>query len=335
VDVAVLETARGGILRAGLGYAECNVAVVLNVTADHLGMRGIDTVEQLAEVKAVVPSVVRPDGYAVLNADDPLVAAMRRKTPGQVVFFSLMPPGTNPLVESHLASGGIVGRIEGTDDQSEVLVIQRAAERLLLGRVADVPLTFGGHARFQIGNVLAAALAAHTQDVPLDVIRHGLLTFAPSAARTPGRLNVIETVRGRVMIDYAHNAAAITGLLDFVRRMPAGRRMALLGVPGDRRDEDLREVGRLCAGLDLAIFKEHAHYRRGRPPGEAARIMAEGALSAGMPADRVWAFDDEAAAVAATLDVMQPGDVVAIIADDAAAVREQLRPYLIVDQSGD
>jgi cyanophycin synthetase len=260
---------------------------------------------------------------------------MRRKTPGQVVFFSLVPPGTNPLVESHLASGGIVGRIEGTDDQSEVLVIQRGAERLALGRVADVPLTFGGHARFQIGNLLAAALAAYTQDVPLDAIRHGLLTFAPSASRTPGRLNVIETVRGRVMIDYAHNAAAITGLLEFVRRMPAGRRMALLGVPGDRRDEDLREVGRLCAGLDLAIFKEHAHYRRGRLPGEAARIMAEGALSAGMPADRVWAFDDEAAAVAATLDVMQPGDVVAIIADDAAAVREQLRPYLIVDQSGD
>jgi cyanophycin synthetase len=285
-------------------------------------------------VKAVVPSVVRSDGYAVLNGDDPLVAAMRRKTAGQVAFFSLMPPGTNPLVESHLAAGGLVARVEGTD-HSEVLVIQRGAERLLLGRVAEVPLTFGGHARFQIGNLLAAALAAFTQDVPLDAIRHGLMTFAPSASRTPGRLNVIETVRGRVMIDYAHNAAAIAGLLDFVRRLPAGRRMALLGVPGDRRDEDLREVGRLCAGLDLAVFKEHAHYRRGRPPGEAARIMAEGARAAGMPADRVRSFDDEAAAVAATLEVMQAGDVVAIIADDAAAVREQLRPYLTADQSQD
>jgi cyanophycin synthetase len=329
VDVAVLETARGGILRAGLGYSECDVAVVLNVTADHLGMRGIDTVEQLAEVKAVVPSVVRRDGYAVLNADDRLVAAMRERTPGQAVFFSMMPPGTNALVESHLESGGTVARIEGLDEAVEELIIHRGAERLSLGRLVDIPLAFGGHARFQIGNLLAAALAALVQGVPLETIRHGLLTFAPSASRTPGRLNVIETVRGRVVLDYAHNAAAIAGLLDFMRRMPAGRRVALLGVPGDRRDEDLREVGRLCAGLDLAIFKEHAHYRRGRAPGEIARIMAEGALSAGMPPDRVWSFDDEAEAVTAALGVMQAQDVVALIADDAAAVREQLRPYLL------
>jgi cyanophycin synthetase len=331
VDVAVLETARGGILRAGLGYAECDVAVVLNVTADHLGMRGIDTVEQLAQVKAVVPSVVRRDGYAVLNADDPLVAAMRDRTPGQVVFFSMMPPGTNALVESQLEAGGPVARLEGTD-AAEELVVHRGGERLLLARVADVPLSFGGHARFQIGNLLAAALAALLQDVPLDTVRHGLMTFTPSASRTPGRLHVMEPGRGRVLLDYAHNAAAIAGLLDFVHRMPARRRLALLGVPGDRRDEDLHEVGRLCAGLDLAIFKEHAHYRRGRAPGEAARIMADGARSAGMPPDRIWSFDDEAAAVAAALDVMQPEDVIVLIADDAAAVREQLRPYLLAEQ---
>jgi cyanophycin synthetase len=327
VDVAVLETARGGILRAGLGYSECDVGVVLNVTADHLGMRGIDTVEQLAEVKAVVPSVVRPNGYAVLNADDPLVAAMRERTPGRIAFFSTMPSGTNPLVELHLAAGGMIARVEGMDDAEE-LVIRQDSQWLRLGRVAEVPLSFGGHARFQIGNLLAATLAAFTQGVPLDTIRRGLMTFAPSASRTPGRLNMIATTRGRVLLDYAHNAAAIAGLLDFVRRMPAGRRMALLGVPGDRRDEDLREVGRLCAGLDLAVFKEHADFRRGRAPGETARIMAEGALSAGMPLDRVWSFDEEAAAVAATLEVMQAGDVVALIADDAAAVREQLRPYV-------
>ena len=330
VDVAVLETARGGILRAGLGYDECDVAVVLNVTADHLGMRGIDTVEQLAEVKAVVPSVVRPDGYAVLNADDPLVAAMRERTPGQVAFFSMLPVGANPVVELHLAAGGIIARVEETDDGAEELVIRQGSQRLTLGPVADVPLSFGGHARFQIGNLLAAALAGFTQGVPLDTIRRGLMSFAPSASRTPGRLNVIETVRGRVLLDYAHNAAAIAGLLDFVRRLPANRRMALLGVPGDRRDADLREVGRLCAGLDLAVFKEHEDYRRGRPPGETARIMADGALSAGMPADRVRSFDDEAPAVAATLEMMQPGDVVALIADDADAVREQLRPFLRV-----
>jgi cyanophycin synthetase len=328
VDVAVLETARGGILRAGLGFEECDVAVVLNVTADHLGMRGIDTLEQLAGVKAVVPSVVRRDGYAVLNADDPLVAAMRERTPGRTAFFSTLPPGTNALVESALAAGGLVARLEGAGETGEELVLRHGTERLLLGRLADVPLAFGGHARFQIGNLLAAALAAFTQHVPLETIRRGLMTFAPSASRTPGRLNVIETARGRVVLDYAHNAAAIAGLLDFVRRMPASRRLALLSVPGDRRDEDLCEIGRLCVGLDLAIFKEHAHYRRGRAAGEATRIMAGGARSAGLPPDRIWSFDDEEDAVAAALDVMRPGDVVVLIADDASAVREQLRPYL-------
>jgi cyanophycin synthetase len=239
-----------------------------------------------------------------------------------------MPCGTNALVEAALAAGDLVARIEEAGGGREELVIRRGAERLLLARLADVPLTFGGHARFQVGNLLAAALAAFTQHVPLETIRHGLMTFAPSASRTPGRLNVIETVRGRVVLDYAHNAAAIAGLLDFVRRMPATRRLALLSVPGDRRDEDLREVGRLCAGLDLAIFKEHADYRRGRAAGEAAHIMADGARSAGVPRDRVWSFDDEEDAVAAALDVMQPGDVVVLIADDASAVREQLRPYV-------
>jgi cyanophycin synthetase len=291
-------------------------------------MRGIDTLEQLAEVKAVVPSVVKRDGYAVLNADDPLVAAMRERTPGSAVFFSTMPPGTNALVESARAAGGLVACLD-VADAGEELVIHRGAERLPLARLADVPLAFGGHARFQIGNLLAAALAAFTQHVPLETIRHGLMTFAPSASRTPGRLNVIETVRGRVVLDYAHNAAAIAGLLDFVRRMPAARRLALLSVPGDRRDEDLGEIGRLCAGLDLAIFKEHADYRRGRPAGETARIMADGARSAGVPRDRVWWFEDERDAVAAALNVMQPGDVVVLVADDASAVREQLRPYLI------
>ncbi len=303
VDVAVLETARGGILRAGLGYDECDVGVVTNVTADHLGLGGIDTVERLADVKAVIPSVVKPTGHAVLNADDPLVLAMRDRTPGQVVLFSLQPPGANAAVESQLAAGGVVARMEGEGDAAELVLLEGEA-RIVLGRAADVPLTFGGMARFQIGNVLAAACAAYVQGVPADVIRRGLMSFTPSAGSTPGRLNVVETTRGRVLLDYAHNVAAIAGLLD----------------------EDHRAVGALCAGLDLVVFKEHERYRRGRPAGEGARLMAEGARSAGAQASGVLCVDDEHDAVAHVLELMQPDDVVVIIADDADAVLEQLRP---------
>jgi cyanophycin synthetase len=242
----------------------------------------------------------------------------------------MTPSGTNRIVESHLSSGGIVARVEGAG-ADEALVLREGVVRVELARLADVPLTFGGAARFQVGNVLAAAAATYALGIPADVIRGALMTFAPSASRTPGRLNVLETTRGRVILDYAHNAAAIAGLLDFVHRMPAKRRIALLGVPGDRRDEDLREIGRLAAGLDLVIFKEHVHYRRGRAIGEAARIMAEGALAAGAPPSQVLTFDDEPGAVDAALATMASGDLVVIVADDTAAVLAQLRPHLTHD----
>jgi cyanophycin synthetase len=327
VEVAVLETARGGILRSGLGYDECDVGVVLNVTADHLGLRGIHTVEQLADVKAVIPAVVKPGGFTVLNADDPLVLAMRERTPGTVVLLTTRPMGENAHVEEHLARGGIAALIE-EELGGEWLVIRDGARRAVLAPVRDVPLTFGGAARFQLANILAAAAVAWTQGMPVETIRAGLLGFIPSAARTPGRLNVVETARGRVILDYAHNAAAIAGLLDFLAGMPARRRMALISVPGDRRDEDLRQIARLAAPMDYVIFKEHEHYRRDREPGEVARIMSEELLAAGHPADRVARFAEERDAVEHVLGLMQDGDVVVIIADDQAAVMEQLDPYL-------
>jgi cyanophycin synthetase len=328
VDVAVLETARGGILRSGLGFEECDVGVVTNVTADHLGLKGIETVEQLADVKAVIPAVVKPSGYAVLNADDPLVYGMRERTRGGVALFSMAPAGASAVVEDHLRRGGIVARIELEDGQ-ESFVVRDGEERHVLATVSDVPLTFGGLARFSVANVLAAACAAYVQGLTRSQIREGLLGFVPSAGSTPGRLNVIETTRGRVLIDYAHNAAAIEALLAFVQATPASRRMALLSAPGDRRDEDLREIGRLAAGLDLVIVKEHEVYRRGREPGEINRVMTEGLVAAGQPPEATASFTEEHDAVEHVLSVMRPGDVVVIIADDTDAVMEQLQPYVV------
>ena len=325
VEVAVLETARGGIVRAGLGYDQCDVGVVLNVTSDHLGMGGVNTLEQLAEVKALIPAVVKPTGHAVLNADDPLVYAMRDRTPGRVVLFSTA--RESAAVDAHLAAGGTVGRVEG-EGAEERFVIREGERCVVLAAVRDVPLTFRGAARFQLGNVLAAALAAWTQGLPVERIREGLLTFVPSSSRTPGRLNVLETDRGRVIIDYAHNPAAIAGLLEFLAAMPASRRMAVLSVPGDRRDEDLRDVGSRAAGMDYVIFKEHEHYRRGRAAGESARLLAEGLLATGFPPDRVATFAEERDAVEHAIGLMRTGDVIAIVAD-APQVLEQLQPYLL------
>ncbi len=333
VDVAVLETARGGILRAGLGFDACDVGVVLNVSADHLGLDGIDTLEQLAEVKGVIPAVVKPGGHAVLNADDPRVLAMRARTPGTVVLFSTAPPGENGDVEAQLARGGIVARVEH-DGNDERIVIREGARCAALATVRELPLTFGGAARFQIQNLLAASAAAYAQGMPVERIREGLLGFVPSAEHTPGRLNVIETTRGRVIVDYAHNAAAVAGLLDFVGRLPAERRIAVISVPGDRRDEDLREVGALAAGMDYVIFKEHEHYRRGRAPGEGARVLAEGLLATGFAPDRVATFREESDAVAHAIGLMCPGSVVALIVDGPEVV-EQFHPYLVPPGTAD
>jgi cyanophycin synthetase len=268
----------------------------------------------------------------VLNADDPLVLAMRERTPGTVVLFTTRAAGTNPHVEEHRARGGIVACLE-FDDGEELLVIHDGTRRAVLGSSREIPLAFGGAARFQLQNLLAASAAAYVQGMPVERIREGLLGFVPSAERTPMRLNVIETTRGRVIIDYAHNAAALAGLLDFVAHTPAEHRMALISVPGDRRDEDLREIGGLAAGMDYVIFKEHEHYRRGRAPGAGARLLAEGLLATGYPPERLATFDDERQAVAHALELMRPGSVVAIIAD-AVDVAEQFRPHLVATRAG-
>lgn len=328
VEVAVLETARGGILRAGLGWERCDVGVVTNVTSDHLGLKGIETIEQLADVKAVIPAVVKETGHTVLNADDALVFSMRERTAGRIVLFSTRPVGESAKVEEHLAHGGIVARVEPAPD-GEQFVIREGERHIVLGNIADIPLTFGGRARFQLGNVLAAAATAYVQGLTEREIRVGLSSFVPSAGRTPGRLNVLETTRGRVMIDYAHNAAAVEGLVEFLAATPATRRIALLSAPGDRRDDDLRQIGRLAARLDFVIPKEHEVYRRGRAPGAINALISEGLVEAGFPAERSVSFVEEHDAVAYLMEMMQPGDVAVIVADDTAAVTKQIAPYIL------
>jgi cyanophycin synthetase len=319
VDVAVLETARGGILRAGLGFDEVDVGVVLNVSADHLGLRGIHTVEQLADVKSVIPAVVKRDGHAILNADDPLVYAMRDRTPGDLVLFSAKPEGESPEFELHLSRNGIGARIE-----KDTFVIRRGRLRIPIASVRDVPLMMGGAAKFQRENILAAILAAYVQGMRYDDIRAGLLSFFPSPSLTPGRLNLVRVGHGRILVDYAHNPAAIAGLLEFVSGLDANRRIGIITAPGDRRDEDLLTVGRLSSQLDHVIVRDDK-YRRGRAPGEISEIIAVGLREGGMREDQIDVIYDEREALQHAMKIMQDNDLIFVLADDVPAVLEQVR----------
>ena len=310
VDVAVLETARGGMLRAGLGFEECDVGVVLNVTADHLGLRGINTVEQLADVKGVIPAVTKRDGHAVLNADDPLVYGMRERTPADVVLFSTQPVGANAAFEAHIARGGIAARLE-----DDTFVVLRGRLRIPIAEVRDVPLMLGGAARFQAANVLAAILAAYVRGMRYDDVRAGLRSFFPSPALTPGRLNVLRNGQRRVVVDYAHNAAAVTGLVDFATRLEARRRIAMVTAPGDRRDDDLRTLGRLTASLDYVIVKEDEN-GRGRPRGEIARLIREGLLDGGLAPNAIEEVLDEPDAVRRAVALLEDDDIALLLVND-------------------
>jgi cyanophycin synthetase len=321
VDVAVLETARGGVIRAGLGFDECDVGVVLNVSADHLGLRGINTLEQLAEVKSVVPAVVKREGHAVLNADDPLVYAMRDRSGGDIVLFSTLQEGQNPLFDEHIGRGGIGVRIEEGE-----FVIRRGRLRIPIATVREVPLMMGGAARFQQQNILAAIATAYVQGVRYDTIRAGLLSFFPSPSMTPGRLNLLRIGNVRVLVDYAHNPAAVQGLVEMVTEIPARRRVGVIGAPGDRRDEDIRGLGRLCAGLDLAIVKEDTD-TRGRAVGETAQLMVEGLREGGMHGDAIHVVLDEMDAVDHAMRDVGDGDLVMVLADKVGPVLAHVQRY--------
>jgi cyanophycin synthetase len=320
VDVAVLETARGGILRAGLGFDEADVGVVLNVSSDHLGLRGIRTLDQLAEVKSVVAAVVKREGHAVLNADDPRVWAMRERTAADVVLFSTLPPGENERFEEHLSRGGIGVRIE-----DDTFVIRRGRLKIPLASTNRVPLTLGGAARFQHQNILAAIATAYVQGVRYDTIRAGLLSFFPSPTMTPGRLNLLRIGNVRVLLDYAHNVAAVEGLVELAGKIPARRRIGVITAPGDRRDEDIRGVGRLGAALDAAVVKEDADLR-GRREGEVAALVREGLREGGMDDGSIEEVRDERAAVEYALAHAGQGDLVVVLADDVRGLLELLQP---------
>ncbi|MCU0550046.1 MAG: cyanophycin synthetase [Leptolyngbya sp. Prado105] len=305
VEVAVLESARGGILRSGLAFNACDVGVVLNVAADHLGLGDINTIDEMARVKSVVAEAALPKGYVVLNADDPLVSTMASRVSAQIAYFSMNPE--SELIRSHTQRGGLAAVYE-----NGYLSILKGDWTLRIEQAINVPLTLGGRAPFMIANALAASLAAFAQGVRIEEIRAALMTFQASTQQTPGRMNLFNLGHFHVLIDYAHNPHSYKALGGFVQNWTDGDRIGVIGAPGDRRDEDFVELGNLSAGLfDRMIIKEDDD-NRGRERGNTAEFIVQGVQQT-KPDARYEVILDETTAIETAINTATPGSLVVIL----------------------
>jgi cyanophycin synthetase len=348
VDFAVFEVARGGILREGLGYQRNDVAVVLNIAPDHLGTRGIDTLEQLAEVKQVVVEAVPRDGFAVLNADDDLIRPMRRRCSGEVVWFTMAEAGTEvrDMVDDHCRRGGRAVVLE-RGELGEMIVIRHGRRAMQLAWTHLLPATFGGKARMNVQNSLAAAGAAFAAGAHLHDIRQGLRTFTTSYYLSPGRLNQIEVGGVDVFVDYCHNAPGMRLLGDFVEQLSEGAaatadlarpsRIGMVATAGDRRDEDMRELGAVAAEhFDVLVVREDQALR-GRRRGEVADLVADGAresMANGARCKQVEIVLEEIPAVHEAMARANPGDLVVLCVDKHAGVLAELEAMSHQAQAG-
>lgn len=307
VQVAVLETARGGIIRSGLGYDFCDVAVVTNIAADHLGLKDVNTLEDLARVKSVVPRSVGKSGFAVLNAEDENVYWMRKWVDGEVALFSM--DENNENIKKHARRGGVSCVYE-----NGFITLLKGRWKVRVERVTNVPVTFGGRAGFMIQNALAATLACFVHGVSLEDIRNGLSTFTAGTAQTPGRLNFIEIGNFTVLVDYAHNPAGLTALLKFIKKLPHKHHTVILNGTGDRRDEDLREMGRLCGENFERIVIRRGNYLRGRDEQNMYDLLREGVNQSGKNA-AVRIVPESREAIHHTLKHARKGELVVTLGD--------------------
>jgi cyanophycin synthetase len=302
IDIAVLETARGGIVLRGVGYESNEVSVLTNVSSDHLDLQGIHTLPELAEVKATVARITKPDGWVVLNADDPYVAAVARRVKGRVAFFST--EEGSPVVRRHRAAGGrayVIRRgwlVEANGDRDTRIV-----------EVAQVPITIGGLARHNVANALAAAGAARGLGATIEQVHDGLADFRPSAERSPGRLNLYRLGARVVIIDFAHNEAGVAAILDVAQGIAAGAAgraapiTAIIGTAGDRPDDTLRGIGRIAAERAQRVaIKQTLNYLRGRTPESVVGEILAGIEAGGGNVADVPIYESETAALRAELN---------------------------------
>lgn len=327
VDFAVLECARGGILRSGLGFRHCNVAIVTNIAADHMGLAGIHTVEQMAKVKQVVPETVFPAGYAILNADDDLVYAMKDELTCNVALFSMNE--NNPRIKRHSEQGGLASVFE-----NGYITIMKGTWKVRVMPVKDVPVTYGGKAIHNIANVLPAVLATYLfKDITIEDIKQALQTFIPSSTQTPGRLNFFQLHRSTFLADFAHNPHGLQLLCDFISQLDYPHKMGIISGTGDRRDEDIRKLGEISARYFDEIIIRCDKNLRGRSPEEIIGLLQDGIKSVNetMPVTVVPAEDE---AIDYAYEHCKDGSLVTIMCDVVTGALDKIKSLKEREEKG-
>ncbi|MDJ0708780.1 MAG: cyanophycin synthetase [Woeseiaceae bacterium] len=321
VDAAVMESARGGMLRSGLGFQECNVSACLNVSADHLGLRGIDTLEQLAEVKRV-PIEIAQDA-AVLNADDPLCLQMADHTDATTICYVTM-NSSHPLVKKHIQAGGQAFVLEQGMNGHMITIYDNESHTPLVWTHL-IPATIEGRALHNVQNAMFAAALAYNMDISLEDIRQGLRTFDSTFFQAPGRMNIYDEHPFRVILDYAHNPAAVKAMCDLVERFDVeGKRIVVLSAPGDRRDEDIREIAEAAAGHFDHFICRCDDNRRGRGEDEVATMLKNKLLELGTSTDQIELIPDEQEANTRALEMAETGDLILMLGDNIKRTWKQI-----------
>ncbi len=319
VDYAVLECARGGMLKAGLGFDKCDYAIVTNVTADHLGLKDIDTVEDMAKVKSVLPETVHKDGYAILNADDDLVYNMRKSLNCKIAYFSM--DENNPRIKAHCEKGGFAAVLE-----EGWITVLKGTWKLRVEKVVNIPLTFDGKAVFMIQNILPATLCGFLQQFKIEDLKIALQTFIPGPITTPGRMNVFKFKHFEVLVDFAHNPDGFEAISKYLEKVNLSPKVGLIGATGDRRDDDIRELGRISARTFDEIVIRQDKNLRGRTDIEIMNLLKEGIYEV-KPELNVICINPEKDSIKHVIENAKPGSHITICSDVIAEALDLILQY--------
>jgi len=325
VEFAILETARGGILRAGLGFKKCDVAVITNIQEDHMGLSDINTLSDMARVKGVVARAVKREGYAVLNADNQYCVSISKTIDCNIAYFSINE--NNPIIKEHCKKGGIAAIYE-----DGYITIKKGEWKFRVDKASHIPLTFGGKVTFMIYNVLAATLATYVYGFTIEDIKMNLETFIPSAAQTPGRMNIFEFKEYKVLIDFAHNPDGFNGIKEFLSNIESPYKIGIITGTGDRRDEDIKEMGRISAQMFDHVIIRQDKFLRGRKAEDIVDLLVEG-IKEENPNQSFEYIPKEVEALEHALSLAKKGTFITALSDVIDNAIELVQSYLDTERT--
>lgn len=322
IDIAVLETARGGIIRSGLAYDLSDVGVLTNLSEDHLGIDGVETLDDLLFIKSLVIESVKPNGYAVLNADDPMVVQASNRVNCNIIYFSKQED--NLIIHKHILAGG-----KAVFLRNKYVTIATGNGNIQSLHISKIPATYGGRLVHNIENCLAAIAAAYSMMVPLPIIEKAMTSFYSDELQNPGRFNVFNIKDFRVIVDYGHNIAGYKLMGEAIKKMGASRLIGIIGVPGDRDNSTIKAIGSIAATIfDKIIIKEDSDLRN-RKKGEVAKLLEEGVLSQGMGKDHIEVILSETQALNKAISEALPGDLIVIYYEKLEPVLDIIKKAMV------